>query len=114
MDPFERAIRCARTRTTARAGSATRLGDTLDVLMGRHLNGGHERFSALTEAWERLLPPDLIDQCEIRDFADGRLRVAVVGSAHRYEMQLRAGELLAQLKKQCPRARLMRIELVPA
>ena len=86
----------------------------LDALLAGPLGSAHGRFGALAEAWRQALPPDLREQCEIMEFTGGRLKVAVAGSAHRYEMQLRMAGLLAELKRQCPAAKLKRIELVPA
>ncbi len=87
----------------------------LEGLMGGRVTSSHERFAALSEAWERLLPPNLAEYCEIKDFtSDGRLKVRVASPAHRYELQLCTSELLTQLKRQCPTARVRRIELAPA
>jgi len=114
MDPLERAIRSARIQRRRPGDSATRLADMLGALMSVVLEPGHERFSVLAEAWEHVLPPEMLEHCKVAGLADGRLTVAVAGSAHRYEMQMRSAELLAELKRRCPAARLKKIELVPA
>lgn len=72
------------------------------------------RFSQIAEVWSRLLPTQLAGHCEIVELSSGQLDVQVDSPSYMYELQLCSSELLKELQRQCPKARLTRIKLVVA
>jgi predicted nucleic acid-binding Zn ribbon protein len=72
------------------------------------------RFSQVAEVWSRLLPAQLAGHCKIVELSGGQLDVQVDSPSYMYELQLCSSELLKELQRQCPKARLTRIKLVVA
>ncbi len=114
MDPLDHAINAARKKAAASPRQKTvKLGDVLTGIIDRRVTPMQAGYAAIAEAWDQLLPAELAQHCRISDFSRGRLRVKVDSPSHKYELQLCSAELLGQLKKMCPRARIARIELLP-
>jgi len=70
------------------------------------------RFDGVAEAWCEIVPQELYEHCEIIALTGGELKVRVDSSAYMYELQLCGSELLEELRRQCPRARLKGIKFV--
>ena len=101
------------TRQARRRGtSAVRLGDTLCELMESRISQRQCRFGAVAEVWSQVLPSALREHCELVDISGGQLKVRVDSSPYKYELQLCSSELLEELRRQCPQARLTRIKFV--
>jgi len=95
-----------------RGTSAVRLGDTLCELMESRISPRQCRFRAVVEVWSQVLPSALREHCELVDISGGQLKVQVDSSPYKYELQLCSSELLEELRRQCPQARLTRIKFV--
>jgi hypothetical protein len=91
---------------------AARLGDLAKELMETRISHRQERFGSIPEIWNRLLPEELRRHCKIAGFSGGRLKVLVDLPAYMYELQLCKSELLRELKCQCPRANIKKIQFV--
>ena len=101
------------TRQASRRGtSAVRLGDALCELMEGRISPRQCRFGAVVEVWSQVLPSALREHCELVDISGGQLKVQVDSSPYKYELQLCSSELLEELRRQCPQARLTRIKFV--
>lgn len=93
-------------------GGAVRLGEVLQKVMTEQISPLQARFGDLADAWSEIVPGELYEHCRIVDARGGELRVCVDSSAYMYELQLCGSELLKELQRQCPQARLKRIKFV--
>jgi len=91
---------------------AVRLGDVLGKVMSERISPLQARFGDLADAWGEIVPDELYEHCEIVDARGGELKVCVDSSPYMYELQLCGSELLKELQRQCPQARLKRIKFV--
>jgi len=92
--------------------SAVRLGDIAKDLMEYRISPQQARFEPIAEAWSQLLPAELRRHCKIVDISGGRLKVQVDLPSYRYELQLCSSQLVAEMQRQCPRARIKQIKFI--
>ena len=102
-------LRDAGSRMTRHAD--IKLGDVVTRLVEKQISPRQARFGQLADAWNQLLPAELRKHCRLADFSAGRLKVTADSSAYVYELQLCSDELLKQLQRQCPVARLTKIKV---
>ncbi len=93
---------------------AAGLGQVAQQFLDSEISPRQAVFSDVAEVWSRLLPDELAWHCEIVDISAGRLVVRVDSPSYMYELQLCSSELLKELRRQCPRARLTRIKFIVA
>lgn len=84
----------------------------LEQVMAERIAPQQKRFGGVAEAWSEVVPQELLGHCEIVDLTGGELKVKVDSSAYLYELQLCGSELLEELRRQCPRARLKGVKFV--
>jgi len=95
-----------------KAGGAVRLGEVVQRVMAEQIAPMQSRFGGLAEAWGETVPGELGRHCEIVEVAGGQLNVQVDAPAYAYELQLCRMELVEELKRRCPEARIKRIKFV--
>lgn len=110
MDEDERLCNVIKWRM--RPDRAEKLGDTLSRFMEGWVSPRQARFGPVIEMWGQLLPAELSRHCEIADISGGKLKVRVDSSSYMYELQLCSSELLINLQRLCPRARIKQIKFV--
>lgn len=93
-------------------GVTVRLGDVLQEVLTEQISPLQARFGDLADAWGEIVPGELYEHCEIIDARGGELKVCVDSPAYMYELRLCSSELLEELQRQCPQARLKRIKFV--
>ena len=93
------------------AEKAVSLGDVLSELIERRVAPRQRRADLIFEAWRQLLPSSLCQHCKITDISGGRLKVTADSPVYMYELQLSAGELLKELGRQYPQARIKEIKV---
>ena len=72
-----------------------------------------KKFSGLSQAWEELLPTELVEHCCLDSLQAGKLKVLVDSSSHLFEMNLLVKEgLVDHLRQKCPQSGLSEINLV--
>ena len=84
----------------------------LQKVMVERISPLQARFGELADVWSDVVPQELYEHCEIIALTGGELKVRVDSSAYIYELQLCGSELLEELRRQCPRARLKGIKFV--
>jgi len=99
----------ARGRKT---GGTVRLGEVVQRVMAEQIAPMQSRFGGLAQAWGETVPGEMGRHCEIVEVADGQLKVRVDCPAFMYEMQLCRTELVEELRRRCPEARIKRIKFV--
>jgi hypothetical protein len=95
---------------TEKRTDACKLGELLPEFV-RALGPVHNRFDSLAEAWEGLLPDNLRSHCRLGSFSGGCLKIVADGSCYLYELRMCTGELLRELQRLCPGARVRRIDI---
>ena len=114
MDEIERIQDTLEYRRAWKPYNAVSLGQVAQQLLAKRISPQQAKFSQVDEVWRELLPAELLEHCEIVNISGGQLDVQVDSPAHVYELQLCSSELLSELQRQCPRARLTRIKLTVA
>jgi len=97
-------------RAAHRVNNTVSLGDVLSGLIENQVSPQQARFGLITEAWSQLLPTELCQHCRIIDISGGRLKVLADSPSYMYELQLLSCELLKELARRCPRARIKEIK----
>jgi len=89
------------------------LGPEITRFVQRWVVPRQKQLAALASAWERLLPPSLVEHTCLETFRRGQLRVLVDSASHALELSLLVREGLAeQLEQMCSEVSLARIKLV--
>ena len=70
------------------------------------------RCDSVAAAMEGLLPPNMRPHCRFAGVSAGSVKLVVDAASYMYELQLCKSELLAELQRLCPGARLRRIQVV--
>lgn len=91
--------------------AAVRLGDTLNQLMEESLEPRHERAEAVTMLWHQLVPAEISRHCKIVDITASQLKVLVDSPSYMYELRLCSNDIIAELRRRCPQARIKTIKL---
>jgi predicted nucleic acid-binding Zn ribbon protein len=112
MDDEKRLINAVKWRKIRKPYSAAGIGQVAQQLMDERISPLQFRFSKIAELWSRLLPAELDRHCEIVDISGGQLTVQADSPSYMYELRLCSSELLEELQRQCPRARLAKIKFV--
>ena len=110
MDEIERLQNTLEFRRERKPYGAVSLGRVAQQLLAERISPQQARFSQVDEVWRELLPAELHAHCQIVGLAGGQLDVQVDSPSYVYELQLCRSELLTELQRQCPRARLTRIK----
>ena len=71
-----------------------------------------KRSTSLVEAWDQILPDPLREHCRIVSIKGGSLKVSADSASYMYELQLCKTELLSELQRLCPGARLYRMQFI--
>ena len=111
MGESERLRNAVRGRRV-RPNRATRLGDILSELMENRISPQQARFGTLAELWSELLPAELRRHCKLADIIGGQLKVAVDSPSYANELRWCSAELLDELQRQFPRAKIKGIKVV--
>ncbi len=88
----------------------SQIGDMVETFVGR-LEPIHTRCDSVAEALESLLPPTIKPHCRLGGVSAGAVTLIVSGASYMYELQLCKAELLLELQRLCPTARLRRIQV---
>ncbi|MFZ0035609.1 MAG: DUF721 domain-containing protein [Sedimentisphaerales bacterium] len=111
IDGTEQLRRAAMRPAAHRANSTVGLGDLLNELMENQISPRQARFGLIEEAWGQLLPTELCQHCRVVDISGGRLKVLADSPSYMYQLQLCSSELLKELARCYPRARIKEIRI---
>ncbi|MCK4292545.1 MAG: DUF721 domain-containing protein [Planctomycetes bacterium] len=99
-------------RRGRRANGAVRLGEVAQRVMAEQISPRQSRFGAVAQIWSEVLPGELCRHCEVVDVSGGQLKIRVDSPSYMYELQLCSSELLEEMQRQCPQARLKMIKFL--
>jgi len=112
MDDNERLRGVVRWGRKPKPVRAEPLGDVLGEIMDRRISPQQARFGPVAEVWGRLLPEGLCQHCRISDISGGQLKVLVDSPSYAHELRMCCPELLEELRRECPRAKIKKIRVV--
>lgn len=110
VDEGEQLRKAVKWRAVPRADNTASLGDVLSGLIENRVSPQQIRFGLIAEALGQLLPAELCQHYRIVDISGGRLKVLADSPSYMYELQLLSCELLKELARRCPRARIKEIK----
>ncbi|MHC4572739.1 MAG: DciA family protein [Planctomycetota bacterium] len=87
------------------------LGDTVRQLMEDRISPRQARFESVARLWSGLLPVELGRHCRLTEISGGQLKVLADSPAYLYELRLCSPQLLKELQRRCPQARIRKIKL---
>jgi len=96
----------------ANARKTVRLGDTVQRLMDNWVSPQQSIYESVSQQWDSILPEELGRHCSLADTSRGQLRVVVDSPSYMYELRLCSSQLVEELQRRCPKARIRRIKLV--
>ncbi len=88
-----------------------RLGEVVSELVERRIEPLWASLGPVLEVWEEVLPEELARHCRIEGAAGGELKVSASSPAYAHELRMCAGQLVAELRRQCPRAKIRSIKV---
>lgn len=104
--------RCgANMRTKSSSKATARLGEVVSELMEQQISPRQGRFGPVAELWSDLLPAELGLHCRLADISGGQLKVLVDSPSYMQELRLCREDLLRELQRRCPRARINQIKI---
>ena len=90
----------------------TKLGDVVKQIMENRISPQQAKFGLIAEAWSQLLPAELHRHCKIADISSGQLKILVDSPSYVHELRLCGSELLEELQRRCPRAKIEKIKFI--
>ena len=112
MEEIERIQQAVKDRQFKRYDRTVMIGSAAEQFITAQVIPRQKKYGDIIEVWEQILPDELNRHCEIVDVSGGQLKVKVDSPSHRYELHLCSSEILKELQKECPRARLTKIKLI--
>ncbi|MHC4068656.1 MAG: DciA family protein [Planctomycetota bacterium] len=98
-------------RSKKKSSRTAKLGDVAEQLMNRRISPRQAKFGSVLETWDRLLPAELREHCSIASVSSSQVRVVADSPSYVHELRLCSSELLEQLQRQCPAARITKIKI---
>ena len=71
-----------------------------------------DKNAEIIEAWGRLLPEGLLEECQVEEISGGVLKIAASPGVYIHELKLIKDELLKHLQRECPKSGIKKITLV--
>ena len=103
--------RIIKLRSEKKPSRAAKLGDVAEQLMNKRISPRQAKFGSVVETWDRLLPAELREHCRIASVSSSQVRVVADAPSYVHELRLCSSELLEQLQRQCPAARITKIKI---
>jgi len=109
LQTIEKAVRTCR----GKPGKArcAKLGDVVQQLMDNSVSPRQGMFEYVSAVWSQLLPAELHRHCRVTDVTGGQVKILVDSPSYMHELRMCHCELLAELQRRCPQARIKRIKM---
>ena len=112
MEEIERIQEAVRSRQKKRIDNFVNIGQAAEQFFAGQIMPQHRKYGDVLEIWEQVLPEELSRHCEIVDISYGSISVRVDSPSYKYELHLCSQDILRELQKECPKARLTKIKLI--
>jgi len=112
MDEKGQLCNAVRRRAASNRNTTVRLGDAVRQLMEGRISPRQSRFESVAEFWSHLLPGELRRHCELAGISGGQLNVVVDSPPYMHELQLCSSQLLREIQKRRPQARIKKIRFL--
>ena len=112
MDDCERLNNIAAWRKRKNFNKEVCIGQTVKSLLEKQISPKQAKYGQVLECWEALLPEQLASHCRIDEISNGQIKVIADSAIYASELRWCSEEILNQLKRQCPSARLQKISVV--
>ena len=112
MEEIERIEKAVKGRQRKRYDRFVSIGQAAEQFIAGQVKPQQKKYGNVVEVWEQVLPEELNRHCEIVGISGGSLSVQVDSPSHKYELHLCSREILKELQKECPKARLTKIKLI--
>jgi hypothetical protein len=89
---------------------AVNLSQALKELLDKRISKRQDRFGKLLHIWQEILPPGLYKHCRISNVENGILKVKTDSPVYSNELKWASSDLLRELKRKCPKARIRKIK----
>lgn len=109
MDDIKALCSIAAIRKKQGAAESALLGEIAGKIVENRLSVQYNRFGAVIELWGQLLPRELAEHSRLEDVNGGCLKVLVDSPSYLYELRMCGPQLLEEVQKHCPRARITEI-----
>jgi len=96
--------------TKPKSNGITMLGDVAKRLMEGRVSPRQASFVSIARLWSQLLPAELYRHCRLVDISGGQLKVLADSPSYMHELRLCSSQLLKELQRQCPQARIKKIK----
>ncbi len=102
-----RAIRFRRGKTAGSGNIASEL-----KLFLRKVARPARRNVSVTEVFEQVAGDGLVDNCRIESLTGGIMKVKVKSGPYMFELRSRAGQIIEELRQQCPSSNIREMKLI--
>lgn len=110
MDEIDTIQNTLNFRRIKKRDRTIRLNEAVDQYLGAQVSPRQDKYGAIVELWRRILPAELRRHCEITDISSGQLTVRTDSPSYKYELHLCSSEIVKELQRQCPKARITKIK----
>jgi hypothetical protein len=110
VDKYVQLHKLVKRRKAYHAKTTVSLGDVLNEIMECRIGPQQTRFGMIIEAFCQMLPTELCQHCTIVDISRGRIKVIADSPSYVYELQLLSGDLVKELARRCPQAKIKEIK----
>jgi predicted nucleic acid-binding Zn ribbon protein len=110
MDDIRELCSVVERRKKRLPAEPSRLGELAGEIIEKRVLPQYSRFGTVIELWGQMLPQELVEHCRLEDINGGCLKVRVDSPSYLYELRMCGEQLVEQLQKHCPRARIKEIK----
>ena len=95
-----------------RPAETDRIGRVSEEYIRRNLKSMQKQASVV-DVWESVVPAGMRAQCRLSGIRGSVLKIEVTPGPYMHEMNLVRSELLDEIRRQCPRSGIKKIQLYP-
>lgn len=96
-----------------RRGRAVRIGEVITKVLENTILQ-QDSLAAVSDSWTEVMPAGMVSHCRLAGLSRGILQVEAESALYASELHLYRAELLRELRRRCPRARITAIKLAVA
>lgn len=90
----------------------TNLGTLINQYVQRSVKPKQRKSSPIVEAWKKVVPPGLEQDCKIQKVKGGIITISVNNVAYLYQFQTSKRDLIVAMQEHCKRIKIQDIKFV--